>query len=602
MNLSDRFSKPDQILKANYSIARLTQEKSDILKVNEGLYKVFTDDIINGDLGDNIKTHLLSLIDLNTSFTSLLQMDIQSNIDLIDILDRLITDTEDEVLDGDIVLYMKQKYADLEYQAKCDIVRLEYELSTCKSSEDIFGYGLAIAHAESERDRYCQLREKYQRQENLFDAIEFNTSSLFQGKDDLRKTIQDGYTYLPSEWNGNTCNPQVVYAWKSNLCTIKESFIQQYADVLYSTNQDGSISIKWDIVNNWFDSDPNSLNTYQYLALASLYSKASLEDMSQIFLSTSRGAHNGTNIIDDTFGNSLLYYKYSSMFSGDYNHLINNNDLLRATSMITAYNYVNSVKNDHEDYTVIFSNTPLADDNSIIESYNISIKCTPSDSQIQLESINRPPVSVGWGPDIIRSGKDIEFNIRRYAIGASLTYESNQIVTAYINDLGGNWTDYNLSSLGHFMFGSISSIPFAKDIPLIYSSTSLMAYAYDTYKQEDALRSSSAAIDTLCINQMFSVVCGGANVISGDYNMWATGKENVVSFANVTIDEEELRQRITLYNDDPNNSIKITYDGVVKNFFRAINGETDPKSFDLTEPLNETDYFVLLYRWYYTNN
>ncbi|MBO7450780.1 MAG: hypothetical protein J6U54_10460 [Clostridiales bacterium] len=615
MNRGEMISKSELINKANYYITVMSKNITDIRTVNAGLNSAIADNIVTGKLGKNIVDHLESLVDLNDSFIELLQMDIDDNANMISQLERLITQSEDEFLDGTAILDGIEKYSGLLNDAKSAQANFYNECSNHSLDESLVAinyYDDMKARLQREVDEYSGILNEYYRKEFVFDCVVYNTQGLFTKNNDYRKVIQEGYSQLPKEWNGNTCSPLVTYAWKYNLAKIKTELTQErYNNMLFTTTVSGAIeSINWDEVEKLIQTDSSELNNYQYMALASLYSRLSTDDLSRLFdyadVKDSRNNHS----INYTLGKTLEYYYDYCVTSVDPISWENDRDVLRSTALLNTYRYIKNSNHNGDDFKVEFS-SQYKWDSDILKSYTVSINFVNDQTLFEIigESIMSSPDYQLYDPDafgaqfdddLASEMKNVTITFYANTLGVRFDQYLHEASKTYIDKMGGDWEGFILDQAGHYVYGKLSDVPVVGDIPGFSAFITLSTIPYDAAKQADTRSDADNAISLQNYGNWFNAVAAGGNLIYYDYerNVFNTGDSFAIS--NLHFDENELNLRITAYNTDHPNA-PISLEEVEAGFNQAISGELDISLLDDNNNSMTNNAFVLFYRAYMSN-
>jgi len=612
MERSDRLVKSEMIDKANESISVLEKNIDDLSYTNEFWFRVISDDTITGRFGNKVMEHLLSLITLNSSFSNLLQLDVQDYNSLISLLDSNITKSKDMCLDGATILDGINNYeAEVRHsQAGLDAIKEDYDnLPGWRKVTDWAGYNLARLYLEDELDGYKDILKDFRRQRDLFDSVQSSSSSLFVQNNDLRNVIRIGYTELPKEWHNNGCYPSYTCidahsdgSWKTRLQTINDDKTNQYVSELYffRTGLDRSrndIEINWDNVEKLIHSDPKSINPYQYMALASLYSYLSDEDMNNLFRLADEKDKNNYHTISKAFGTSLYYYNLLTVNTVDPATWVNNNDVIRSTALLTTYNYINGTNGMGDKYYVYFTSERTPD--NIIKQYKVKIEFVEKEKtfwESLLDALGGGPSPEQMlGEQLYRQGKWADFTISRNVYGIQFDNEADKITTAYIDGMGGSWGQFSKDQITGFVIGNIPGLKYIKEIPGISIPFTLGTFLYDAADQHATRSDANAAISLVHLGNMFYVASAGGNIVNGDYNLFAIGKSDTVTVTNINVNETALAERVNAYNEKhPNN--RLSFDSVLSGFYECLSGNTDLSLLDNYASTN--NQFITFYRDY----
>ena len=599
VNESDVLKKWDLIDKANYSIAILNKNIYDITLVNNGLRDSLSQNSITGNLGDSVKEHLQSLVDLNSSFVDLLAMDKADYVRIIDELNRLLTNPDDENLYGEEILHYKDMYADLARQCYSDADEIDRKRSSGNLSKEESDKLGSSSQLREEGDYYEQLSLKYYHKEVLFDSVVYNTTGLFTRNDELRGVIQKGYDALPKEWRfDNTCVParipEVNAGWKNQLDNIKDAYRQQrYKDTLYRKSPSGSMYfINWDEVDKLLQSDPDLVDPYAYAAMVSLLTDVSDDDLGTLMEHACSTDLDGVVSISESFKRSVGYYENYTWGSLSPSEWANNNNIIRATTITNACNYLENIELPVGDCHIKFSSECFAGSGAK-EQYTVNIWF---DTYPRIQN-NRPFTDAELLDDMWHAEKyKVKFSVGCYATGIHFMMGTANTTAAYVNDLGGSWKNFALDQGGHFIIGEVGGKAGGALGVLITAGT----IAYDINNQASNRNNADVVLSLQDLDLMFGTTCAGGNlVVRHDYGIGGSNKD-VVTVENVHINEAELERRIGIYNNSDNIVKPITLEGVEESFYNALTGESDLSLLNDDKSYTNDD-FLLFYRHYRAN-
>lgn len=628
MKSSDYIKKSDVINKANEAIAVLQKNQSDLANSNKIWLNIMSNNIIVGQIGDQLITHLLSIISLNSAFSNLLQMDIQDYRTLINSVSTL---SEDK-FDGSVIVKQYEQF-DSSYRSalraaddakNINLTGLEGDALNEAQQKKLMG-----PYYEREASLYKQTRDEYGALMAEFDGIQASTSTLFTENNNLRSVVRDGYTALPKEWhsNGNfaLANPTITFSlkpepsdWKTRLVRVNHSYESKYCMELYLLTTNDNLTVKWDNVEKLLKMDPEEVNPYQYFALASLYSYLSDESMEKLFYLADMKDENNYHTLSQTLGRSIDYYNFMSIHSVDPSTWENNNDVLKATALKTAYDYLS--KTTRGDKFLVTFKSKFQTNHRTLESIDIKIEFVEKEKtfwEMLLDAFASSPSYSGYdsmdssywqmqnqmqmqqlGELWERQGRWIDYTVMRHCAGESLDFKSSEIALAYIDDLGGSWGSFLQDQATGFVVDHLPDIMGLGDIPGISHLISLATLGMDAAEQHENRSNADAAIKSIYLGKIFEATDSGANIIQGDYNIFALGKSDTVTVTNINVNEIELARRITVYND--NHSVKLEYTDVLMGFYDALNGNLDLELLYNTKPTDNA--FILFVRDYYENN
>ncbi|MCR5618336.1 MAG: hypothetical protein K6F83_08610, partial [Clostridiales bacterium] len=184
MKSSDYIKKSDVINKANEAIAVLQKNQSDLANSNKIWLNIMSNNIIVGQIGDQLITHLLSIISLNSAFSNLLQMDIQDYRHLINSVSTL----SDDKYDGSVIVKQYEQF-DSSYRsalnAANDANNINLTGLTGDELQEAQHKKLMGPYYEREASLYKQTRDEYGALMAEFDGIQASTSTLFTENNNL---------------------------------------------------------------------------------------------------------------------------------------------------------------------------------------------------------------------------------------------------------------------------------------------------------------------------------------------------------------------------------------------------------------------------------
>ena len=580
MSAGDKLVKQELISKTTEIIDNLTQNISDVRCVNSSLLNAVNEAFIAGYLGDTIVAHLSDLMDLNNAYVWILEQDVEDCNRLISDLETYVQDC-DETLDVDVIMEGITSFENLVAETEASISYLESEynsLSMAGRAAGFFDYHSSRRRMTRERNNYQNQLEDFQRQRNLFYAIEVMTSSLFTYDSDIRQAIYDGYSQISSEWNDdNTCTVDSNCSWRNTVYSFRDEQIEARTASYYDENG----NINWERVDETLSKPADEVHYYDYVALTRLYSGMTEDELETLF---NDYASDGENIggescwLRPTFVTSVNCYQVLSLADArDCNMVFTRerSDISRDYTRSTLMRVMCDEITAHQDQ---------ADSIFCVQEFSAEL----GDGEVVLSESATIQYSSAYGGGILRRD---EIVVSSYEHGG-LSDCSSQAIEDVLDEMAGTTE----GSLIECLDGSIQSL-----IDEIADTHFGMLSLFDPLIEHWINAENVETYHNLSTDSMvFSAIpSGGQLVVINRDNCWTPlDPADSYQVRDVTINQTQLQQRLDLYNGlyDPDISVEDISSGLN----RYINGEIDTTLLE-DSSIYSDDPFVTYVRWWVTD-